>query len=393
MVSYLLYFGRRIGWLLFSLFIICLYTTFSPSNLYWAILFSIIVLLYCKAFRKISPSKWLIIIFSISYVYIIKREGIDRGDANIFSYLVSPLAFFVFGSYVMRRLSKLNYIVPLWTIIIFVTSIQLFFFALFGIAQKGVVSDTRQLELGESFIAVTLYGLVLSLSLVGFPLFFLCKKTIFKSERIFLLSMAIISLVIVFFLQNRSPLVVGLITFLALAMYMRGKNLLKLGWVIVLAIISIWLLIDFGVISSEVIEAYKGREVDAESNLYTAGSRTIRWADAVSRLATSPFGWENRPTPFRYVHNLWLDIARTAGLIPFLSFVLLTIIQIRKLVFLLKTNDRICVPILLALNVAFFFASFNEPVITGLPMFFYLYIFLWGMQSELCLGVNKSNKR
>ena len=124
-------------------------------------------------------------------------------------------------------------------------------------------------------------------------------------------------------------------------------------------------------------------ELRSETEQGAGGDRLWRWADAIKRLFTNPLGWSKAPAVgYDYVHNMWLDIARVGGLLPFITFLVATIQILVVQLKLFKIKDDDMVVILLSLFIAVSSASAIEPVIEASPAFFVLSISFWGMSKE-----------
>ena len=212
----------------------------------------------------------------------------------------------------------------------------------------------------------------MGIGMIGLPMFFIVKKI---GLKISFLSLFILSILVTFSLLNRTGIAVGGLCFLAVIGYRYRKNgkLLFLSFFSVISIVCI--LIYTGLISSDLLNAYDERNVD----LATAGSRTTRWGNAIIYLFTHPFGWNDGST--YYVHNMWLDVARISGTIPFIILVYIAYDCFLKAFKLIKRYNNSLSYMMLGLNVCFFATCFVEPI-TG-STHFMLYCMLWGTESAL----------
>ncbi|WP_437371995.1 O-antigen ligase family protein [Maribacter litoralis] len=64
-----------------------------------------------------------------------------------------------------------------------------------------------------------------------------------------------------------------------------------------------------------------GSRLQESNNTSSAGGRTSLWLQSLEKLFEYPFGWQG--VGIRYSHNLWLDVARYSGLIPFILLIIL----------------------------------------------------------------------
>jgi hypothetical protein len=122
-------------------------------------------------------------------------------------------------------------------------------------------------------------------------------------------------------------------------------------------------------------------------------SQNARWtyaSDILKLLPSYPLGGMNYP---HYAHNLWVDIAKDAGIIPFAAYIVFALLSVkagwRVLVDKkMKVLDKVFfVTVLLGLFMVFF----TEPVMEGSPITFTIFCFIVGgvssaMQSEQKIG-------
>ena len=110
----------------------------------------------------------------------------------------------------------------------------------------------------------------------------------------------------------------------------------------------------------------------------------MRWQLAIVNLFKYPLGWTD---DIGYVHNMWLDIAKISGVIPFFLLLLLTIISLRDLLILLKIRRNCVVIMLISFYLAVFMSCFVEPIYGGTQLF--IFTMIWGIERSL-IKINKS---
>jgi hypothetical protein len=117
-------------------------------------------------------------------------------------------------------------------------------------------------------------------------------------------------------------------------------------------------------------------------HLRSASGRTGIWLTSIGNITKQPFGWEN--PEFSYAHNLWLDVSRVAGIIPFIFLCIFTIScinLIRKTLKISPTNHYFNITILVFFA-GFMAVFFVEPVIEGMYMLFLIFCFFIGILSS-----------
>ncbi len=366
------------------LFLLSISTSLRSSNIYWVVLFSVVVLSWLLAIpkQKFDGVSLALIAFSIFYSAILCLNGMVSSIFLLISYIISPLAFYIFGKYVVNRfcIKDLVFAFLVFTCLFF--SLDLFRTTIVDISTNGFGNVLRQMATSDDVeMAATLYGVIASLCLSG-VIVFIKPKEIRDYKWWLLACMVALSLMTVLHLINRTGVVVIVaILVCVLLLYSKG-NIFKIIIPIVLCVLLLLLLMKFEVVPSTIFDAYTQRN---EVGLDDAGDRSWRWIDALEKLFIYPFGWSNNQATFHaYVHNGWLDIARVAGVIPFLIFTITNIVIFFKTWKLIKNNLRdFFVLVLVAINVAFFLTIFVEPIIEGCCLYLYLYCMLWGIEMEM----------
>ena len=143
---------------------------------------------------------------------------------------------------------------------------------------------------------------------------------------------------------------------------------------VITLIMGVYVLLDSGILSGDILEAYQYRNENGYS-IESAGGRTELWMMSIENLFLHPMGWKQES----YAHNLWLDMAKIGGWISLFPFIIATVIVLRKLLLLFKNKCSLFAEGIFVLNLAVFLAAFIEPVIEGSMSFFLLLMFIWGM--------------
>lgn len=106
-----------------------------------------------------------------------------------------------------------------------------------------------------------------------------------------------------------------------------------------------------------------------------------RWDYATEILSLLPnYSMGNVPST-HYAHNLWIDIAKDAGVIPFVLFILFSFSNCHQCYRFLKNRivsdeEKLFI---LPVIASFFLVFFTEPIMQGLPYIFALFCFVMGV--------------
>lgn len=339
-------------------------------------IFSIFVFLGISICSKLDKYAILIIIFEFLYFTISSINGITYDISSIIIYHIAPLFFYQYGYYFSNKYKTDNYIIIAWVIIIVCYCFDIFSITLENISANGeLLAQHRSLtfvEDGGYSLTATLVGLPMDIAIVGLPMAIITSN---KTLRFTFLALFFFSLLTTLHLLNRTALIIAIISILIIIGYKSRKNPKVFIISIIVIIFLIAILTYFGIISDNLVSLYTERNED----LSTAGNRTGRWADAITNLFTSPFGWTEGAS--FYVHNMWLDIARLSGIIPFLILVYLTFNTFWNSYKLLKNYERDIAYLMFGLNICFFASCFVEPIYGGTHL--NLYFMLMGTLNYL----------
>lgn len=356
-------------------------------SIYIIVIFSFAILMFVPVTKYIDKTAVLLLSFSIAYCLTLMCFDVASWT-NLISYLICPFLFYCFGQFVVDRVDNIDQLTIFWSISILLFSVILYMSAIQDIIQNGFVNITRSFSIWgasteRSAISATLYGLIASLGLVGLPFFFIKTGTKPIIKCIFLI-LGICSIMTVLQLVNRTGLVVVALTFIILILYNYKSRFFHIIAACAALIFIFCLLIKLQIINQDVFQAYIDRN-DGVGSVSTAGGRTERWITGLQNIFIYPLGWAHEKIQHSHAHNLWLDVARAGGILSFIPLVIATVFSYKTFFKLLRFRDRKFMPLLLGLNVCFFLSSFVEPVIEAIPLYFYLYLMLWGMQSQLLL--------
>lgn len=210
------------------------------------------------------------------------------------------------------------------------------------------------------------------------------RKRLGIFEKIFMLAIFAVSLIASFRLGSRTLIVISILSMMLAFGYVVSKQTLlenlKFLAVSALLVLLVYFFVPFD-LNSPIFSTLGQRLVNqgAVESTATAGNRTFLWAVGVEKLVENPLGW----TYHQHHHNLWLDIAKIAGFIPLLFFLLSNIFcykSIRKIFKDLKVELGVKVTFFL-----FFLSTlllfFTEPVIEGNFFSIVVYCLLLGIMN------------
>lgn len=365
------------GGFLFLLLCIALILNHRMNYITLVGLFSILVFVSITIKTNIDKGALIIIAYTIFYILFSSFNGFSYSLSTLVLYAIAPFTFYQFGFNMVKRYSNENYIIMAWLIIIFCYCIDIFIITLQNYIETGMLINPKRefmfSDNSSSQLSATLAGLPMDIGMIGLPMCFIVKNNYMRFSFLLLF---VLSLFTTFSLLNRTGLVVALLCFIIVIGY-RSRHDIKVLMPSLLGVGVIFgLLLYFDIINTELIDFYSERNED----LSTMGSRTERWSTALGYLFTRPFGWAGHGQIY-YVHNMWLDVARISGIIPFSLLAYIAYDSFRKAFRLVRRYESPLAYMILGLNVCFFASCFVEPIYGGTHMM--LYCMLWGTSTKL----------
>ena len=114
-------------------------------------------------------------------------------------------------------------------------------------------------------------------------------------------------------------------------------------------------------------------------DISSGGGRTELMIRVLENLKDYPLGGMNKEISI-FAHNLWLDCARVAGIIPFLLLILISLKYVYNLfIYHFKVKDDFnLVLVITFISIALFIVFLVEPVLEGVYMCFTFFCFLFG---------------
>lgn len=339
--------------------------------------FSILVFVSVTLKSKTDKGGWVILFYILFYILFSYFSGFTYPLSTLVLYAIAPFIFYQYGGKIVKDYKTENNILIAWLIIAFCYGIDIFYVTIEQIITTGkLINETRIFSFtGEDsrILAATLIGLPMAIGMVGLPMAIIVKN---KITKIAFFLLFLLSLIVTFSLLNRTGIVVAILCFIIVIGYRSRKNLRIFISSIFIVSIVFAILFYTNIISIDLISFYEERfDVDAR----TMGSRSYRWSDAIQNLFIHPFGWADGST--YYVHNMWLDVARISGIIPFALLVYMAYDSFMKAFRLIKYYNNSLSYMMLGLNVCFFASCFVEPIYGGTH--FMLYCMLWGTETAI----------
>ena len=391
-------------WLLLLLLSIPNILFSNSAPLYFSTLILPLLLLNRNKILKFFDfTSLLLLLFSFFYFSIQILNGFDVEFRTFIIFIILPFSYYILGYYIVDKYKNVNVHLFFLFYILLSFGFQHFYITIIDIYSVGLINPYRQLSIvGNIQQGITLRIVALSafLSLSGI-LICKCKTNYENKIKKMGLLMSFLALICTLHYLSRTGIALFLLSFIFTYMYLYRNNIKHL--LLMLLLFSIFLVIFDSIFNissiifnSELFSLYKDREIDG-SSLYDAGGRVERWLGGISMLFSYPFGYNLLEKGYTYAHNLWLDVSRVSGIIP---FGLLIIIGIQNIIIAYKILfshtfhfPKLYSVSLLLLLLNFYIQSSMEPILEGQPMFFMYYILFCGMCKGIYANANHYSKK
>ena len=361
------------GWLFLLL---CIALIMNNRLGYITMIGMFIVLALANGFMsktKMDSKGWFLLVYCVFYIILSALNGFNYPLSTLVLYLFAPPVFYYYGTKISSFCDTESDFVNAWFLVVLCYALDVIVTGVNGIIESGsFFCLERQFSFYDGQdVSATMLGLPLNIGVVGLPMFFLCSK---KQTKISYLLLAIFSTLIISYLLNRTGLVIlCLCTFFLVAIKSLKDTKFLISIIVLAGIISGVLLASSDIFNSDLFSLYAER--NAEEGLV---ARSDRWLEHISNLIIHPLGWAENGKVY-YIHNMWLDIARVSGILPFGILLSLSVSSFWKAFRCVLKYRTESAYLIFGLNTCFFLSCFVEPIYGGTH--FMLYCLLWGSQS------------
>lgn len=366
--------------LLLALFIILMITSLWTYNIYLLVFYSIVTYIVLPYNKECDASSLILFLFSIVYSIIVMLTNQVTSYFILLAYAISPVAFYRFGRWLMSafKLTEERYAVLLCIVSCYL--VPLFILTLKDISIVGLVNVNRSMGVDHNSndaLSATYYGLVASVGIGYCSSIFARKlKTI---PRVVSILVALLSILVVVHLVNRTGLVVAVISLFASLIFSYKFKMNKIIVPLLCLLVLCFTIVKLGLVSDDLIAAYQYREIDSSHSIQNAGGRLELWKGALNNLLSYPLGWQRKG----YAHNLWLDVAGVGGVIPLTLLVLSTCLWLKSLVNLFMKPYNSFNLVLFSINLAMLFSVMVEPVLDCSVLYFSMLVMIWGITKSV----------
>lgn len=359
---------------------------FLGFSVYWNYILVVITFLltFKKGFKAYDNTLLFLLFYMISYAVIL-YEG-NFSYKTLF-YILTPISFYMLGKYTPTILTQEKTIFKFILIVIFFNSLIPFISNVISAQHIGFMK-ARDIPIIWSNLkssSATIIGAYVAINMSLIALLVLNKKYFYSNNYKFvILILFAMGLFVILNISTRTGIFIGGISVL-LPLFVTKTKSKTILQIVLLTIIVIFIVKVSGVWDWFKETYFYTRFTDELKDVDLKRSETIprvfRWGYALQGLFDYPMGGKQAYIGRGYyVHNLWLDVGWTTGVIPFIFLIIFTIKSIVSII-KITINKNIAVILRLLMLSVFIALILNfsvEPVMEGLYPLFCLWCFFIG---------------
>ena len=349
-------------------------------------LFCIFCFCFLSKIRTLDSTAKTLLTFSVLYIFISIINGAITTFAGVLTYGLPWVIFYCYGKFIYNNAQSQKSIISLILLLAFLSAFTIFVTIITKIITTGQLVDvTRQFYfLGDESQETTGNGICLDIFIgfSGLANYFCIKE--YPQQKKWFLFLFVLSILVPINVVTRTPIVVSVVC-LMLCLMLKKKDKRTFGAILII-IVAYCIIINSSDSSiKEILDAYADR--NEGENIATASDRSYRWTDALMRMFVTPFGWYNDKSSYVWVHNMWLDIAKYSGIIPFVLLVIPSVKSIINGLKLVKTTGTPLSFVLFNINICFILSCFGQPLYGSLTAG--LGCMIWGIQQAYLDQINR----
>lgn len=375
---------KEVGPAILFLLLLHLLNPFDMGHFFGYLLFAVFVISKKSLIAENMDQEFMILVL-FGFIYtLFNAQGDNKGFQYLIIQAVFPCFFYLLGrTMVFKEMTRKQIVFFLFSIV-FIFSLTSIVSVVQDLLRGGFVQSSRLIRwywTGKWVKATGVAG-YLTYNMVIPAILFASRRSYF--QKAILLGIYMISMLCVFRLGSRTALAItGLTIAIGLFVYFTQNSIrTNLKFIVRMTIFLVILLNFFPInLEADYFSTLGARlQSSGTSSASSAGGRTELWIMALENFIESPLGWDAR----RHSHNVWLDIAKVGGIIPFILFIIFNIknlINVRRLFKLNRDEDSLEINMTFTLFTAgaliYFFV---EPVLEGS---FYAITFYCSLQGIL----------
>lgn len=357
------------------LLLLLLSITFLNWHGYWYV-FAVLPIVYALFFKEIYRyiDKVFVLFFLFGVWYSIFATKLSMGEYATLV-LVCPMVYLI-GKFIGSSENEDSLINVLFVLALSMATIYLL--SIIGdTAKNGFYTDSRNIEIegrgsDEEISATGIYSHLMLLTTFIAVLF---ARMSLKRKMLFA-TFAIMAFVASIRIQSRTAVVI-LILVILLALFVNFSTIIRRNLIMVMISLGALLFAaNYAMTNYEeelgILERFHDDDVE------TGGYRTELAADVINKISEHPWGGLEY---MQYAHNMWIDCARVAGIVPLFILLIITVLYIRSLwrIYRQKIDTSCCRDMIVIMGVSMLVYMNVEPILEGCPLLFAFFALFLGV--------------
>lgn len=326
----------------------------------------------------------LLFLYSTIYALFYSFDFESQGKQFIAIYAITPPVFYLAGKFLVKDKPSSNIIYYVLFGISILYSISALISVFINFYEGGFVQLQRSIPFfwGGKPVSATVMGSFFTLNMCIPALLILSKGKKGVIFNVIAIVTFVISLICVLRLGSRTQLGIFLIMTIFAFFYMLPKQSIKQNVILIglvcLVIYYISTKVSFNM-NADWLTTFSDRMDSSGGNIASGGGRTERWVKSFEYLFKYPLGWDVKE--FGYSHNLWLDVLRAVGIIPFFILIIYSIRSVKQIYKTTKLNRKATDfnGQVMVYFLAFFALFMVEPIMEGIFGSFALFCLFKGV--------------
>ncbi len=331
---------EEVGPVIIILLFLHLLNPFNMGHIFGYLLFVVFIISKKSVLLKNMDQEFMILVL-FGFIYtIFNALGPNKGFQYLIIQAIFPCFFYILGkTLIVKEITQKQIVFFLFSMA-FAFSLTSIISVIQDLLRGGFAQSSRLIRsywTGQ-WLKATIVAGYLTYNMVIPAVLFASRRSYF--QKALLLGVYVISMLCIFRLGSRAALaitgltlVIGLVVFLSQnSVRTNLKFIVRL--ILFLVVFLYFVPID---LEADYFSTLGARlQSSGTSSASSAGGRTELWQTALQNFIKSPLGWDAQ----RHSHNVWLDIAKVGGIIPFILFIIFNIKNLINLRRLFRFNNH-----------------------------------------------------
>lgn len=363
--------------------LLLLLLNFKSVGHYFLIILLPILIFHKDTFHLLDTTFFWLLLFSISFPISTALFSDKFSYSNYLEFFLLPTSCYLSGKILAKvNIERINKIIILMSISIALLALISVFSE---IITNGFTGTNRNLKIIGLDDEISATGINASLSIIAMfigTIFVKCNINE-KKTRIFYVCLSLLTMICMFRLGSRTGIMLIISSLISSFIFNFNNYNINNKILLILTLSVCGFAVYFILSNSEYLFTFYLDRINSEENdIQSGGGRIELWKHYGSQILSNPWGnMTLSPNGNRFAHNLWIDVARIAGLIPFIFISLFTLSSLKAITRYIKNQriDKYSRTLVLCYSIGFFIQFSLEPIMEGAFILFTFFCIMMGI--------------